>query len=126
MDTFGSVFLTTLWIFFLFLFLMVLFYIFGDLFRDQSMSGWAKAVWIIFLIIFPPITALVYLIARGSGMQQRTKQAVEEAQKEQANYIRSVAGTDPTEQIAKAQQLLDNGTITKEEFDQIKAKALAS
>lgn len=126
MDTFGSVFLTTLWIFFLFLFLMVLFYIFGDLFRDQSLSGWAKAVWIIFLIIFPPITALVYLIARGSGMQQRTKQAVEEAQKEQANYIRSVAGTDPTEQISKAQQLLDSGAITKEEFDQIKAKALAS
>ena len=66
-NTFGSVFLTTIWIFLLFAFILVLFYIFSDIFRDHSMSGWAKAIWIVFLILFPPITSLVYLIARGKG-----------------------------------------------------------
>lgn len=125
MTTFGDLFLTTLWIFLLFMFLMVLFYIFGDLFRDHEMSGWGKAVWIIFLIIFPPITALVYLIARGKGMQDRTKAAVEAAQQQQDEYIRSVAGSDPADQIAKAKQLHDAGTITDAEFEQIKKKALS-
>lgn len=125
MNTFGELFLTTLWIFFLFMFLMVLFYIFGDIFRDHEMGGVAKAVWIIFLIIFPPITSLVYLIARGKGMQERSKKAMVEAKKQQDEYIRNVAGTDPADQIAKAQQLRDSGAITDEEFAQIKKKALA-
>ena len=125
MNTFGELFLTTIWIFFLFMFLMVLFYIFSDLFRDHEMSGIAKAVWVIFLIIFPPITCLVYLIARGKGMQERTKSAVDEAQKQQEDYIRKVSGTDPADQIAKAQQLKDAGTITDAEFQQMKAKALS-
>lgn len=125
MNTFGELFLTTIWIFFLFMFLMVLFYIFGDIFRDHEMGGVAKAVWIIFLIIFPPITSLVYLIARGKGMQERTKQAVEDAKKQQDDYIRDVAKSDPADQIAKAKQLHDAGTINDAEFEKIKAKALA-
>ena len=125
MDTFGNIFLTTLWIFFLFMFLMVLFYIFGDIFRDREMSGWAKAIWVFFLIFFTPITALVYLIVRGRGMQERTQEAVAEAKKQQDAYIREVAATDPADQIAKAKRLHETGAITDAEFDQMKAKALA-
>lgn len=125
MDTFGQLFLTTLWIFLLFAFLLVLFHIFGDLFRDHSMSGWVKAIWIVFLILFPPITCLVYLIARGKGMQQREQQAVEQIQQAQEQYIQDVAGrTAPAEQIAKAQQLKDQGVIDEAEFQKLKAKAL--
>jgi len=126
METFGQIFLTTLWIFVLFAFLMVLFYIFSDIFRDHSMGGFAKAIWIILLILMPPLTSLVYLIARGKGMQERTLAAAEEIKKQQDAYIKNVAGdTDPAEQIAKAKQLHDQGIITDEEFAQLKSKALA-
>lgn len=125
METFGDFFLTTLWIFFLFMFLMVLFYIFGDIFRDRKMSGWAKAIWIFFLIVATPITALIYLIVRGRGMQERTQEAMIDAKKQQDAYIREVSATDPADQIAKAKELHKAGTITEAEFDQIKAKALA-
>jgi ABC-type multidrug transport system fused ATPase/permease subunit len=125
--TFGSVLLTTLWIFLLFAFLMVLFYIFSDLFRDHTTSGLVKGIWVVFLIIFPPITALIYLIARGKGMSERAAAEAEKMKQAQDEYIRSVtaAGTDPAEQIAKAKQLLDQGVISQEEFDNLKAKALA-
>jgi Short C-terminal domain/Phospholipase_D-nuclease N-terminal len=126
MDTFGQIFLTTLWIFVLFAFLMVLFYIFSDIFRDHSMGGWAKAIWIVGIIIFPLIGCLVYLIARGKGMQERALAAQQQVQKQQEAYIKNVAGdTDPAEQIAKAKQLHDQGIISDEEFARLKAKALA-
>jgi hypothetical protein len=125
METFGDIFLTTVWIFFLFMFLMVLFYIFGDIFRDREMSGGVKAIWVLFLIFLTPITALIYLIVRGRGMQERTQQAMAEVKKQQDAYIREVSATDPADQIAKAKQLHDAGTITDAEFAQIKAKALA-
>ncbi|MFN8125998.1 MAG: SHOCT domain-containing protein [Candidatus Nanopelagicales bacterium] len=123
-NTFGSLFLTTLWIFLLFAFILVLFYIFSDIFRDHTMSGWAKAIWIIFLILLPPLTSLVYLIARGKGMQERALEQAQQAQKAQAEYIQQVAGTDPADQIAKAKQLLDQGVIDQGEYDHLKAKAL--
>ncbi len=125
METFGNIFLTTLWIFFLFMFLMVLFYIFGDLFRDRELSGWAKAIWVFFLIFLTPIAALIYLIVRGRGMQERAQEAMVEAKKQQDAYIRDVAAVDPADQIAKAKELHEAGTITDAEFEQIKAKALA-
>lgn len=124
-ETFWDIFVTTLWIFLLFAFLMVLFYIFSDLFRDHTTSGWVKAIWIIFLIIFPPITALVYLIARGKGMQERALAEAQEVKKAQDQYIRNVAGSDPAEQIAKAKQLLDQGVIDEQEYQTLKAKALS-
>ena len=127
MDTFGQLFLTTIWIFLLFAFILVLFYIFSDLFRDHTMSGWAKAIWIIFLILLPPITSLIYLIVRGKGMQERAMADAEAAQKAQQQYIQQVAGqTDPSDQIAKAKQLLDQGVITQAEYDTLKAKALGT
>ncbi len=126
MDTFGDILLTTIWIFFLFAYLMLLFFILTDLFRDHSLSGWWKAVWVVALIFFPLVTALVYLIARGSGMQERSAQEAKKMQDAQDAYIRTVAAPqDPADQIAQAKKLLDDGTIDQADFDKIKAKALA-
>jgi hypothetical protein len=107
-------------------YLMVLFNIITDLFRDKDVSGWLKAVWMICLIIFPFLTAIVYLIVRGRGMSERQMAAWGNAKAQQDEYIKSVAGSSsPTDQIAQAQQLLTAGTITQSEFDTLKAKALA-
>ncbi|GAA5028561.1 SHOCT domain-containing protein [Microbacterium fluvii] len=114
-----------LWLFVFFAYLMALFAIIGDLFRDRKLSGGWKAVWIFFLIFFPIITALVYLIARGGGMAERGAAQAQQYKAAQDDYIKSVAGTSPTDEIAKAKSLLDAGTITQAEYDQLKAKALA-
>ena len=126
-STFTDVILWALWVFFLFLWLMILFYILSDLFRDHEMDGIAKAIWIIALIFFTPITALVYLIVRGRGMTERSIKAQKEAQAQFADYVQSVGGgsSTPAAQIAHAKELLDSGAITQAEFDQLKAKALA-
>ena len=102
--------------------------IFIDIFRDKSLNGWAKALWVIFLVILPFLAALVYLIARGRGMGERNMARVRDAQQANADYIRSVSGSgsSPTAEIEKAQQLLAAGTITQAEFDALKAKALAA
>ncbi len=126
METLGSVLLTTLWIFALLCYLMVLFYILSDLFRDHSLSGWWKAVWVVFLIIAPFLTALVYLIARGKGMQERALAQAEQMREAQEQYIQRAASQgDPAERIAKAKQLKDQGVIDDAEFEQLKAQALA-
>ncbi len=107
-------------------YLMVMFSIIVDLFRDHGTSGWLKAVWIIFLIVFPLITALVYLIARGDGMAERSAKEYKEVKAAQDEYIRSVASpTSVSDQIAQGKALLDSGAITQAEFDQLKAKALS-
>lgn len=108
-------------------YLMVLFNILGDLFRDRELKGGWKAVWVICLLILPLLTALVYLIARGAGMAKRATQAAKDADDAMRSYIRSASGggTSPAEQIATAKQLLEAGTITQSEFDSLKAKALA-
>lgn len=114
------------WWFLFFAYLVILFQILGDLFRDHALSGWWKAVWIVFLIIFPFLTALVYVIARGRGMAERTQSAAIKAKQDTDSYIRTVAaGKSPAEHIADAKALLDAGTISEEEFAQLKAKALA-
>jgi predicted PurR-regulated permease PerM len=106
-------------------YLMVLFNIITDLFRDKTVSGWVKAVWMVCLIFFPFLTAVVYLIARGPRMAERQSAAFG-ARVAQDEYMRSVARTaSPAEQITQAQQLLSAGTITQAEFDALKAKALA-
>jgi hypothetical protein len=123
----GDVLWTTLVVFFMVMYFMILFSILGDLFRDHETSGWAKAVWVIFLVFFPFLTALVYLIVRGGGMAERNLKAQARAQQQFDQYVQNVAGSakTPAEQIADAKQLLDAGTITAEEFEAIKAKALA-
>ena len=126
MDTLGDVLYTTLWIFALVCYLMVLFYIISDLFSDHELSGWWKAVWIVVLIIFPFLGALVYLIARGPGMQRRAKARYEQAKAAQDSYIQQAVGTtDPADQIARAKELHDQGIIDDAEYQQLKAKALS-
>lgn len=106
-------------------YLIILFQIVTDLFRDREQKGWHKAVWIIFLILFPLITAVVYLIARGNGMAERQLAYVQKAKADTDTYIRDVAGRTPAQEIADAKALLDAGTITADEYATIKAKALA-
>ncbi len=111
-----------------FAYLMMLFSIFADIFRDHELGGWGKALWSLFLIFMPVLGALVYLIARGNGMAQRSAKQAQEYQAAQADYIRSVAAdaaASPADQVAQAKQLLDSGAITQQEFDAIKAKALS-
>lgn len=114
-----------LWAFIFVSYLFALFAIVSDLFRDRKLNGWGKAVWIFFLIFFPIITALVYLIARGRGMGERQAAAAQQYKAAQDDYIKQVAGTSPSEQIAQAKSLLDSGAISQAEFDALKAKALA-
>lgn len=110
-----------LWVAYLF----VLFFIFSDIFRNHKMPGWLKAIWI--LVCFFPLGALIYLIVHAKGMGERARQAQEDAMAAQQAYIRQAAGTSgPADQIAQAKALLDSGAISQQEFDSIKAKALAS
>ena len=123
-------FLTFLWslivIFFMVIFFILLFHVIGDLFSRHDASGWKKAAWVIFIIVFPFLGLFVYYITNADGMAQRQAAAMQKAQGEMDTYIKSVAADgDPTEQIAKAKALLDAGTISQEEFNQLKAKALA-
>jgi hypothetical protein len=129
-DNNGS-FLLAMFEFFIFLaWFMCLWWVLGDLFRSKDLGGLAKTVWALFLIFLPFLGMFVYLIARGHGMQQRAFEAQQEVQQRQAEYIKSVAGgpagSSATDQIASAKALLDSGAISQQEFDQIKAKALAA
>lgn len=122
---FGQFLWSLLVIFFMIMYFMILFSVVIDLFRNHEMGGFAKALWILFLIFIPLISLLVYVIVYGKSMAQRQQAAVTQAQQEQDAYIKQVAGTSPAEQIAQAQQLLNSGAISQEEFDKIKAKALS-
>jgi hypothetical protein len=116
----------TMFIFFLFfIWLTILFRIFGDIFRRKDIGGGAKALWIIFVIVLPLLGVFIYLITQNDGMTQR---ALDRAQAQRAHmdsYVQSVAGGAAGE-IEKAKGLLDSGAITQAEFDAIKQKALAS
>jgi hypothetical protein len=123
---FWDFFWLLIWTFVFVAYLMVLFQIIADLFRDPELGGGAKALWCIGLLFIPWLVALIYLIVRGKGMAQRHMLRAQRAQESTDRYIQSVAGgSNATEQIASAKALLDNGTINQAEFDQIKAKALA-
>ena len=113
------------WSYVFFSYLMVLFGIIGDIFRDSTLNGGLKAVWVIFLVFVPFLTALVYLIARGRGMSERQQAAVRQARSQTDQYIRSVAASSPAEEISKAKALLDSGAISAAEFDGLKSRVLA-
>ena len=128
-DDNGSFLLAMFEFFIFFAWFMCLWWVFGDLFRSKDLGGVAKTVWVLFIIILPLIGTLIYLIARGHGMTDRAMASGQERQAQQAEYIRSVTGSSggsSTDQIASAKSLLDSGAITQQEFDQIKAKALAT
>ena len=125
----GSFLLALFEFFIFFAWIMCVFYVFADIFRSQDMGGAAKTVWCLFVIFVPFLGVLVYLIARGGGMTERALAQQQEIRRQQDEYVRSVVttsgGGSSADQIASAKQLLDAGTITQAEFDQLKAKALA-
>lgn len=124
-DTFWHFLWSTIVIFAFIAYLMILFNILVDLFwRDHKTSGWVKAIWVIFLILVPYLTALAYLIVRGTGMAERAREQAMQAKRETDDYIKTAAGRSPAQEIADAKALLDGGTISQGEFDALKAKAL--
>ena len=126
--SFGEVLLWSFWFFIWLCALMVWFRCVIHLFRDDSLSGWAKAGWVVLLVVLPWVGALIYIIARGRVMGEREAKDLANAQADQERYIRQVAGSSSAsaaDQIASAKGLLDSGTITQSEFDTLKAKALA-
>lgn len=126
MNTFGQWLWLMIWWFLFFVYLVILFQIIGDLFRDRELGGWAKALWIIGLVFLPYLIALIYLIARGQGMADRGRDAAVKAKQDTDAYIKQVAvGKSPAEHIADAKALLDSGAIDAAEYAALKAKALA-
>ena len=107
-------------------YLMVMFSIIGDIFRDKETSGVVKAIWLVALIFLPFATAIAYVIVRGRGMAERQARSAEDLRAQQDAYIREVASAPaPADQIAQAQSLRDQGVISAEEFERLKQKALA-
>ena len=123
----GDVLIWFFEIFFFVCWFWLLMTIASDLFRDHEVSGMTKALWIVFVLIFPLIGVFAYLVIRGGGMAARAAQSVRAAQEQFDAHVRAVAGTalSPADQIAKAKALLDTGSIDRAEFDRLKAKALA-
>ena len=124
----GTEFLTFLWslivIFFMVVYFMMLFGVIVDVFRRHDIHGGKKALWLLFILFFPLLGLIVYLIVNGHGIAERQAKQAQASQAEFDTYVKSVAGSTSAEQIAKAKELLDAGTITQAEFDQLKAKAL--
>jgi len=123
---FWDFFWLLVWSFFFVTYLMILFQVIRDVFRDDSMNGVLKALWIIFLLVLPLLSMLIYLISRGRGMAERQEREIQGARAATDEYIQSVATRSaPADEIASAKSLLDSGVINQAEFDRLKHKALA-
>ena len=122
--SFGDLLLTVFEISLFVIWIWILFTIIGDLFRDHDMSGFSKALWIIFLVFIPYISMLVYLIARGSGMRERALKAQSEAKHHFDSYVQEQAHTSPADELHKLNDLKEKGALSSEEFDKAKAKLL--
>ncbi len=124
--TFGHLLLLIAEVFLFVIWIWILVFILSDLFRDHELSGWWKAVWVFFLIFVPFLTALIYLIARGNGMRERTLQAQADAQQRFDDYVKEQAqSASPAEELQKLHDLKEKGALSSEEFEQAKAKLLA-
>ena len=122
LGAFWTIFMIFLWV----IWFWVLITIFIDLFRSHDLSGWAKALWFIFVLFIPLIGVLVYLIARGGSMQERAQQQAQQADADARAYIQQAAGSQsPADQLTKLAELRDRGVITANEFEREKAKILA-
>jgi Short C-terminal domain/Phospholipase_D-nuclease N-terminal len=121
--SFGDLLLLIAEFFLLVIWIWILFTIITDLFRDHELSGWWKAVWIVFLVFVPVLAALVYLVARGNGMRDRTIKAQAEAKKHFDEYVRSAAAS-PADELAKLHDLRVKGALSDAEYDRAKAKLL--
>jgi type VI protein secretion system component VasK len=127
---FWSFFWLLVWSFFFVAYLMLLFHIFADLFRDGELGGFAKVVWVVVLFVVPLLASLIYIIVRGKGMAEREMERNSRQMAAQEDYIRSVTAasgstSSTVEQLSQAKALLDSGAITEAEFAAIKSKALA-
>jgi Short C-terminal domain/Phospholipase_D-nuclease N-terminal len=121
-----DIFWTMLWFFCFFIYIWLLIVIFTDIFRSHDMGGWAKAGWVIFVIVLPFLGILVYLIARGGKMHERQMRDATQAQQEFDSYVKDVAGSSGTaDQLSKLADLRQSGVITDAEFEAQKAKLLA-
>jgi membrane protein implicated in regulation of membrane protease activity len=120
----GDALLTVAAIFFAVIWIWIMITIILDLFRDHELSGWAKAAWLFFLVFVPVLTALIYLIARGQGMRERSIKEQLDLRQASEDYIRQVA-TSPTDELHKLNDLRQQGAISQEEFDRLKAKIVA-
>lgn len=126
--TFGHLLLIVLEVFLFVIWIWILITILTDLFRDHETSGWAKAAWVLFLVFIPFLTALVYLIVRGSGMRDRTIKAQAEAKQQFDEYVRaqaSGAGASHVDELAKLNDLKEKGALSDAEFQKAKDKLLA-
>ena len=125
LDVFWSMIIFFAWVAWIWVLVMII----SDLFRRHDSSGWVKALWVVVLIVLPFLGTLFYLIANGGGMAERSAESSRNAQKQFDDYVKSVASrggaTGAASEIAKAKELLDQGAITQQEFESLKAKALA-
>jgi hypothetical protein len=126
----GQVFLSLLWFFMFFIWIWLLIMVFGDLFRSHDLSGWAKAAWVIGIVIVPYLGVLAYLIARGGKMHEHAVQAAQAQDAAFRQYVQQAAGTSGgrsvADELTRLADLKEKGVITDAEFEQLKAKTLAS
>jgi ABC-type multidrug transport system fused ATPase/permease subunit len=122
LGAFWTIFMIFLWV----IWFWILITVFIDIFRSKDLSGWAKAAWFIFVLILPLLGVLVYLLARGGKMHERSVRDEQQADREFRSYIQQTASSaTPADQLAKLADLRDRGVITSEEFEREKAKILA-
>lgn len=122
-----DLFFSMLWFFLFIAWIWLLISVYADVFRSHDLSGWGKALWVLFVLVLPYLGVLIYLIARGGKMQERSHAQVQQAQLATESYIREVAGaTTPADELLKLGQLRDQGVLSSEEFETQKAKVLAS
>ena len=122
----GEVFLSIMWFFLFFVWIMLLFHVFADIFRSHDMGGFAKTMWVIFVIVAPFLGIFVYVIARGGKMAEHQAQDIQAQDAAMQDYVRNAAGTAsrPTDQLARLADLKAQGAIDDAEFAQMKAKIL--
>jgi hypothetical protein len=123
----GQVLWSFIWFFLFFIWIWLLIVVFSDIFRSKDLSGWAKALWVIFVIVVPYLGVFVYLIARGHTMQDHMVESAQAQDAAARQYVQSVVATSsPADEIARLAQLKESGAITEEEFQAGKAKALGT
>jgi hypothetical protein len=125
LGAFWTIFIIFLWV----IWIWILIWVFIDIFRSQDLSGWAKALWFLFVLLIPLIGVLVYLIARGGSMNERAAQQARQQDQEFHSYVQEAAADSPAntaDQLAKLADLRDRGVISTQEFERQKAKVLAA
>lgn len=124
--SFGEILWTTIVIFFMVAYLMILFRVIFDIFRNREMSGGVKAVWLLALLFLPVLTLFIYVVSQGRGMAERDIAQQKAAEADFQQYVqKAAADAGPSAEIAKAKELLDSGSISQEEFEALKKKALS-